>query len=124
MGNIDIYHSRRTNYAECVYWVRDESVAIGDLNQWILKTKSNGVFYAREVNAIYNQANPQANVFMFDKDVIALETDDDVDDLSRGCVVLYNGKPWMVVDVQRKIHRKESEFDTEQHYKVIVNIRR
>lgn len=124
MGNIDIYHSRRTNYEECVYWVRDESVIVGDLNQWVLKNKSSGVFYAKEVSPEYNQANPQANAFLFDKDIITLETDDDVDELSRGCVVLYNGKPWMVNDVQRKLHRKESAFDIEKHYKTIVSIRR
>ncbi len=124
MGNIDIYHSRRSNYAECVYWIRDESVAIGDLNQWIMQNKPKGVFYAREVNALYNQANPQANVFMVDKNVIALETDDDIDDISRGCVVLYNGKAWIIDNVQKKLHRKESEFDIEQHYKTVLNIRR
>ena len=124
MGNIDIYHSRRTNYEECIYWVRDESVAVGDLNQWVLKNKSNGVFYAKEVSPEYNQANPQANVFLFDKNIITLETDDDVDDIDRGCVVLYNGKPWMVDNVQRQLHRKESQFDTEKHYKTIVSIRR
>lgn len=124
MGNIDIYHSRRTNYEECFYWIRDERTSVGDLNQWILKNKHNGVFYAREVSPEYNQANPQANVFMLDKNMITLETDDDIDDISRGCVVLYNGKPWMVDNVQRKLHLKESQFDSEKHYTVIVSIRR
>lgn len=124
MGNIDIFHSRRNKYEECFYWIRDERVSVGDLNQWILKNKSNGMFYAREVNSLYNQANPQANVIMFDKDVIALETEDDVDEISRGCVVLYNGKPWIVDAVQKELHRKESEFDIEKHYKYIINIRR
>jgi len=124
MGNIDIYHSRRTNYEECYYWVRDERSSVGDLNQWILKNKSNGSFYAKETNAIYNQANPQANVIMLDKNVIAIETDDDVDEIERGCIVLYNGKPWMVDNVQRYTHRKESEFDIEKHYKTVINLRR
>lgn len=124
MGNVDIYHSRRSNYAECIYWIRDERVSVGDLNQWIMKNKSNGLFYAREVSPEYNQQNPQANVFMFDKNTVTLETDDDVDELKRGCVVLYNGHPWIVDNVQRKLHRKESQFDIEQHYKTIVSIRR
>ena len=124
MGNIDIYHSRRNYYEECYYWVRDERTAIGDLNQWILQNKSNGMFYAKEVNSMYNQPNPQANVVMFDKNVIAIETQDDIDEISRGCVVLYNGKPWIVDSVQKELHRKESEFDTDKHYKYILNIRR
>ena len=124
MGNVDLFHSRRNNYEECYYWVRDESVSVGDASQWILKNKSNGVFYAKEVSPKYNQANPQANVFMYDKNTISLETDDDIDEISRGCIVLYNGKPWMVVDCQKRIHQKESEFDTEKHYTTIVSIRR
>lgn len=124
MGNVDIFHSRRTNYAECVYWIRDERQSVGDLNQWIMKNKSNGVFYAREISPKYNQANPQVNVFMLDKNMITIETDDDVDDISRGCVVLYNGHPWIVDTVQRELHRKESEFDIEQHYKTILSLRR
>ena len=123
MGNIDIYHSRRANYAECWYWIRDERISVGDLSQWILKNKTNGMFYAREVNPLYNQENPIANAMMFDKNIISLETDDDVDDLTRGCVVLYAGKPWIVDNVQKRLHRKESEFDTEKHYKTIINLR-
>lgn len=124
MGNVDIYHSRRTNYEECLYWVRDERQSVGDLSQWILKNVPSGKFYAREVNPLYNQENAVVNSMMFDKNTISLETDDDVDDITRGCVVMYNGKPWIVDSVQRVLHRKESQFSSEKHYKVTVNIRR
>ena len=61
---------------------------------------------------------------MLDKNTISLETDDIVEDLERGCVVLYNGKPWIVDSVMRELHRKESQFDSEKYYKTIINIRR
>lgn len=124
MGNIDIYHSRRTNYEECWYWIRDERVSVGDLSQWILKNKSNGMFYAKEENSMYNQENPVVNAMMFDKNIITLSTEDDVDDLTRGCVVLYDGKPWIVDNVQRILHRKESALSNEKHYRSIINLRR
>lgn len=121
---VDVRFGRRTNYEECFYWVRDEDEATGDLNQWIMKRQKKGVFYAKEVNSLFNQGNPQANVIMLDKNTISLETDDIVEDLERGCVVLYNGKPWIVDSVMRELHRKESQFDSEKYYKTIINIRR
>ena len=124
MGNIDIYHSRRTNYAECRYWIREENIRISDLNQWIMQNKPQGLFYAKEVNGMFNQANPQANAIMFDKNTITLQTDDDVEDIERGCVILYQGHPWIVDNVQKILHRKESEFDIEEHYRYLINIRR
>lgn len=124
MGNVDIYHSRRTNYALCKYWVRNEKVSDAQLNEYVLKTKPQGEFYAREVNPNYNQENPQANAMMFQKNVIALETDDDINDIKVGNVVMYNGKLWHVDNVQSKLHRRESEFDIEEHYKTVISIRR
>ena len=124
MGNVDVYHSRRTNYALCKYWVRNEKISDAQLNEYVLKTKPQGEFYAKEVNPNYNQENPQANAMMFQKNVITLETNDDINDIKVGNVVMYNGKLWHVEGIQSKLHRKESEFDTEEHYTIVLNIRR
>lgn len=124
MGNIDIYHSRRTKYEKCWYWVREEKAVIGNLDKWILQNKSNGSFYAKEVNPMYNQENQLANVMLVDKNVIALETDDDIDEVSRGCVILYDGHPWIVDTVQKILHRRESAMSNVKHYKYILSIRR
>ena len=121
---IDIYHSRRTDYELCYYWIREEKSNLTDLSQWILKNKYSGMFYAKEENSLSNQENPIANTIMFDKNIISLSTEDDVDDLTRGCIILYDGKAWMVDNVQRIIHHKESQFSVEKHYKTIINIRR
>ena len=94
------------------------------MSQWILQNKVSGTFYAREVSPSYNQEQPLANVAMFDKNVITIETDDDINNISRGCIVLYQGHPWMVETVQQKLHRKESQFDIEEHYKTIISMRR
>ena len=124
MGNIDIYHSRRTKYEKCWYWIRNAKASTGELDKWILENKSKGSFYAREANPLYNQSNPQANVIMVDRNVIAIETDDDIDDISRGCVVLYDGHAWIVDTVQKILHRKESEMSIHKHYKFILSMRR
>lgn len=124
MGTVDIYRSRRTCYAQCLFWIRDERVSIGDLSQWVLKNRPEGTFYAKEVSPAYNQENPQANVVMFDKNIISLETTDDVHQISRGCVVMYNGHPWMVDSVQQRVRRRETQFSNEPSYTTIINMRK
>lgn len=124
MGTVDIYHSRRTCYAECKYWIREEGKSFGNANEWILKNVPSGSFLAKEISPNYNRMNQSGGVFAFDKNVVTLESDDDLHEISRGCLVLYNGHCWMVDDCQRVIHRKETEFNIENDYKYIVNIRR
>ena len=124
MGTVDIYHSRRTYYAECKYWICEEKDIVSDATQWILKHVASGTFFAKEVSPQYNQFNPINNRFAFDKNTITLECDDDLSQITRGCVVLYNGKAWTVDDVQKSIHRKESEFNVEIDYKYTIALRR
>lgn len=120
---IDIYHSRRGKFRKCEYWLRDESDSF-DINSWVLKNKPQGIFYATEVNAISNQANPINNAIMFDKNMVAISTDDDIEDISRGCIVLYNGKTWIVDNVQAEIHKKETEFQSGTHATWTLSLRR
>lgn len=122
MGNVDIYHSRRTNYAECKYWTRNEKV--GSPESWILNHTPSGKFYAKEISPKYNQFGQLGNVFGYDINGITLETDDDVYELERGCLVLYNGHCWTVENVQYQVHRKESQFSQHIDYKYIISIRR
>ena len=124
MGTVDIFHSRRTCFAECKYWVRDERTIVGDVTAWILKKTPNGTFYAKEISPHYNQFNQIGNGFAFNKNGITLESDDDLSEISVGCIVLYNGHPWFVENVQKEIHRKESEFNIDIDYKYIISLRR
>ena len=124
MGTVDIFHSRRTCFAECKYWIRDERDNIGDSTQWILKHTPSGTFYAREITPHYNQHNELGNGYIFDKNGITLECDDDLEELVVGSLILYNGKCWYVDNVQKEVHRKESQFNQELDYRYIISIRR
>ncbi len=121
--SIDIYHSRRTNYRECKYFVRNENTSFGDLDRYILTEMPSGVFYAKEVSPQNDKKDQIANVILYDKKIITLETTDIVDDLESGCIVLYLGHGWMVEQVQRSVCRRETEFG-EMKYKTIISIRR
>ena len=124
MGTVDIYHSRRTAYAECKYWIRDERNYIADASEYILKVAPTGTFFAKEISPQYNQLNQVGRGFMFDKNGITLECDDDLSELVPQSLVLYNGHAWTVDNVQREIHRKETQFNIDIDYKYIITLRR
>lgn len=124
MGTVDLWHSRRTYFAECKYWIRDQRESIANINQWVLQHTPSGTFYAKEVSPHYNQFNQVGNGFVFNRDGITLESDEDLQDITVGSIVLYNGKAWWVDNIQKEIHRKESEFNVDIDYKYIITIRR
>ena len=113
--SVDIYHSRRGHFRFCQYWNRDENDSVGDLTKWMLERKPSGSFYAKETSPKTNQADQLSNVFLFDKNVITLQTDDDVSDIKRGSVVQYLYHAWLVQNVQFELHHKETEYDTEKY---------
>lgn len=119
----DIYHSARGHFKECKYWIRDERDSVGDLTKWILENKPAGMFLAMEINEKSDRANQLSNSFMWDVNSVTLETNDLVDDLVRGCVVLYLNHAWLVNGVQRMIHRQESEF-AEERYTTYISLTR
>lgn len=124
MGRVDLFHSRRTNYSRCGYWVRDERNQSGSPSQWVLYNQPSGFFYAKPVSVKSNQMNVVNGVWALDSDHVAIETDDEVTDISRGCIVEYAEELWLVESVQRQAHWKESEFSKHQDYKYTISLTR
>lgn len=120
---VDIYHSRRTNYHLCEYWIRDERTSTGTPSHWIMHKTPDGEFWAKIVSSKYNSQQQVNNVWMLDSDKLNLETDDDVK-IKRGDVVRFNDSLWLVETVQGKPHIKESEFNREIHYKTTISLTR
>ena len=124
MGRIDLFHSRRTNYFKCEFWVRDERTRTGDASKYVYENKSSGWFYARPITSKSNQVNTVNGVWFLDRDHIALETDDEIQDLKQGCIVKYDEALWLVEMVQCEIHLKESEFSKHTDYKTTISLTR
>lgn len=121
---IDIYHTRRTNYKLCYYYKRDESVRVGDASKWILENKPKGLFYAKPESEASLRRNQIQSEFMLNKNTITISSEDEINDLSPDDLILYNGKSWSVVDIQRKLHLKETQFSSEEHYTTYISLRR
>jgi len=119
--SVDIYHTRRTNFRACKYWLPDDS---RNRDVIVLQDVPKGIFYAEEVNAIASGFNPTGNVFASNRNTVTLKTNDEVNDIKKFCIVLYLGKSWTVDDVQREIHKKETQFDNDIHATTYINIRR
>lgn len=122
MGRVDLFHSRRSNYHRCEYWIRDERDAIGTPEEWILYNQRAGVFYARPVSAKNSQMNVVNGVWVFDNKHITIETDDEIQDITRGSLVKYDDELWLVESVQFEEHRKESEFSKHTDYKYYISM--
>lgn len=122
MGTVDLFHSRRTAYQECKYWIRNNTISPS--SEYVLKNTPSGTFFAKEISPQYNQFNNFANGFSFNKDGITLVSDDDLHEITVGSIVLYNNKAWNVDNVQKEVHRKETEFNIEVDYKYYLTLRR
>ena len=124
MGNVDLFHSRRINFFKCKYWLRDERARIGTGCEWVLQAQPNGYFRARPITPNRNEMNVLNNVFAFDNNHITIETDDEIDGITRGSVVEFDEKNWLVEAVQTRIHNRQSEFGKRTSYKYILILRK
>ena len=124
MGRVDLFHSRRSNYIKCDYWIRDERNASGNPSQWILYNQPAGKFWAKQISVKSSQMDVINGTWALDKNHVALETDDEIDDITRGSIVKYNEELWLVENIQREIHHKESEFSKHLDYKYILSLTR
>ena len=124
MGRVDLFHSRRTNYLDCKYWVRDERDSRGNPSQWVLMNQPSGIFHAKLVSPFSNQRNITAGVWSTDSNHVTLETDDEVSDIKSGCIVEFDSQLWLVESVQGQIHNKESEFSKHLDYKYFIALKK
>lgn len=122
MGRVDLFHSRRANYHKCEYWIRDKRAQSGTPSQWVLMNVSSGFFWAKPLSVKSTQMNVINGTWASDRNNITLETDDDVIDIDRGCIVKFDDQLWLVEAVQREIHNKESEFCKHIDYKYIISL--
>lgn len=122
MGRVDLFHSRRTNYHICEYWIRDERNRTGNPSQWVLMNQSSGRFYAKPLSVKSTQMNVINGTWANDNHRITLETDDDITEITRGSIVKFDDQLWLVEAVQREIHNKESEFAKHIDYKYIISL--
>ncbi len=117
---IDIYHSRRTKYESVPYY---NDAPDRDLDKWVLTNRPTGYIYCQPVDNRQITQNQVNNAMMFDKDTLVLLTSDECDNLNKGSVLLYRGHLFIIDNLRKELHLKESEFGHD-HYETYIYIRR
>lgn len=112
--SIDIFASRREYHELCKWWERDESDDT-PLEEIDYQIPPKGIFYAKETSPEYNDNNIVGN-FMFDRTTVTITSPDNLFDMHRNSVVLYQGDYWIVDSIQKVHYRqKQQEFAVDKH---------
>lgn len=117
----DPFVSRRDNFEECEYWIRDINA---NPNELIHETKKpSGVFSAKISNPENSSPSVIGGVFMFDSINLMLETYDDIKELKVNDIVRFNGNIYMVTGIQRQPYRKNTQFNNDLRFKTFISLR-
>ena len=120
-GNVDVFLSRRTNFEECEYWLRNTNA---DPNELVYQTRrSNGIFDAKISNPETFGNDVVGGVFMFDTKNLMIETYDDISEIKPNDVVSFKGDFYMVSQIQKYPIRKNTQFHSEQQYITYLSLR-
>ena len=96
---------------------------MNDLAKYVLVAKPVGHFYARKYSPMSRNNQDVNNTFRFSETMLTIITEDDVDDLKENNVVLFEGHPYVVLNIQRKEHIKEGQFGHD-HYTTYSSLRK
>jgi len=120
---VDIFHSRRTSFQRCVYYIRDEQRGSGDIEKLVLDKEPSGVFYAKEVSDYQQGSNDVGNA-MFDTNRVTIETADDISLIKKGCIVCFRNNFWFVDNVGLKQHPSLAQFKNEVDGTRVLSLRK
>lgn len=120
-GNVDIFASRRANFEECEYWLRDINSNPNELLYQL--GASSGSFDAKQISAETNGIQVIGGIFMVDVNGVSIQTDDDIRDLKTNDFVKYKGEFYRVTDIQKAMIRTNNQFTSEISYRYYINLR-
>lgn len=113
--------SRRNNFTECEYWLRDVN---GDPNELIYQSRRpNGTFDAKQMSSETSGVQVIGGVFMIDIYGVSIQTDDDVSFLKANDVVEFKGTFYRITDIQKAIIRNNNQFSDDISYRYYMNLR-
>lgn len=117
---VNLFHSRRKNLFRCVYWC---DLRLTD-NNIVYETQPSGIFYAYDITPKYERKDELFNKMRFSNSTITLVTDDNIADLKIDDIVKYLNDYWIVTDVEKELHRKESYFSVIPVYRYTITLRK
>lgn len=115
---LDIWTSRRGNFIECEYWLKEDFVMDTNLvdfiknpdDELVYQREPDGVFFAKELNAYTQDSQQIGETFMARRETITLETSDDISNLKRNDIVKFNDKRYRVDSIQKVPFKNQRQF--------------
>lgn len=104
---IDLNTSRRTYHTKCRYW--KVNTKYKDKSELVHDKKPFGIFFAKENNSWTSDNEIVNEVLMIKTSEISISTQDK-NSLEVNDIVDYNGDLWIVINVQRKKIKRQSQF--------------
>lgn len=106
-GFVDIYQSNRKFFEKCYFWKNDDKNNY-NLNEYVIKNKPEGFFYARKYNPIM-QRKETVSSFMYNKSSLTIETNNLID-IDVNDIIKFSNEYWIVVNIQRIEKLRQMEF--------------
>ena len=113
----DIVQSRNGYNERCKWWSRKQidNEEVFD-NELVYKRIPDGMFMAKEVNAVTDVNNVLQGVVMVKRTNVTLKSADDLSGLSSEDIVEYDGEIWFVTSVQRSKARMQNTYFAKDRY--------
>ena len=134
--NVDLFTSRRNHFNKCYYWKRNNreeelkqdlytTVSVDDeTNELSYEREPDGWFDASEVGNYEQNNQIVAGAFMFDENLVTLETNDNIPLLGVNDIVVHDGFVWRVLRTARKKRKRQSQFSNDFSYKTFISLKR
>jgi hypothetical protein len=115
---LDIWTSRRGNFIECEYWLKEDYVMDTNLvdfiknpdDEIVYQREPDGVFFAKESGSYTSDNQTIAEAFMVKRESISLETSDDISRLRQNDIVKFNDKKYRVDSIQKVPFKNQRQF--------------
>lgn len=125
-GSADVNTSRRGYNLDCTYWLvsQEEMKKVNYISRITHDELPAGRFYAKYESEEVNSNQIVARAVMFGTTETSISTEDDVSDIKRNALVMFDGQTWRVETVGKKPIRNNFKFDTRIRFKYYLGLKR
>lgn len=130
-GCVDEFTSRR-GYNDESFFIKKDLISSDDYVEYVKKGNElnynflnpSGMFYARQVETENNGPSTIGGYFLYDENSLAIETEDDVEELKKDDLVNFRGLYYRVVYITKTPIRNNNEFCIDMSFKYRMRLQR
>ncbi len=123
-GMTNLNTTNRGFWIPCEFWKVSKEDVSKNKNELVYNKISQGKFFAKMINSYDNDKTIVAQSFLFDNKSMALQTNDEIDDLNQNDIVKCFDEIWRVDSVNKKPIRNANQLDSRIRFTYYVYLRR